>query len=150
MSNFSYKRFQEFILKAVFLFITPAMLLGSLSCSKGDYPEKMESITIGTLPYEGSALIFIADDQQFFKANGLEVTIKDYETGLATTSALKKGEVDIAACAEFIIVGKAFQKEKILSIATIAKNLNEHIIAAGQGGVGTDLRQCAGSDHHTG
>ncbi len=99
------------------------------------YSGKMESITIGTLPYEGSALIYIAEGQKFFKANGLDITIKDYETGLATTDALQKGEVDVAACAEFIIVGKAFQKEKILNIATVAKNLNELIIGRADRGI---------------
>ncbi len=114
-----------------------ALILCSWSCSKGDYSGKVEPITIGTLPYEGSALIYIAEEQKLFKANGLNITIKDYETGLATTDALNKGEVDIAACAEFIIVGKAFQKEKILSIATIAKNLNELIIGRTDKGVKT-------------
>jgi len=41
---------------------------------------KILSITIGTLPYEGSALIYIAHEHNFFKANGLVITIKDYET----------------------------------------------------------------------
>lgn len=101
------------------------------------YSGKMESITIGTLPYEGSALIYIAEEQKLFRQNGLNITVKDYETGLATTDALIKGDVDVAACAEFIIVGKAFQKEKILEIATIAKNLNELIIARTDKGIKT-------------
>jgi NitT/TauT family transport system substrate-binding protein len=107
------------------------------SCSRGNYSGKMEPIIIGTLPYEGSALIYIAEGQKLFKANGLDITIKDYETGLAGTDALKKGEVDVVACAEFIIVGKAFQKEKILGIATIAKNLNELIIGRTDKGIKT-------------
>jgi NitT/TauT family transport system substrate-binding protein len=114
-----------------------ALVLSLWSCSKGDYLGKVEPITIGTLPYEGSALIYIAEEQKLFKANGLDITIKDYETGLATTDALNKGEVDVAACAEFIIVGKAFQKERILSIATIAKNLNQLIIGRTDKGIKT-------------
>ncbi len=107
------------------------------ACSRGNYSGKMEPIIIGTLPYEGSALIYIAEDQNLFKANGLDITIKDYETGLVSTDALKRGEVDVSACAEFIIVGKAFQKEKILGIATIAKNLNELIIGRTDKGIKT-------------
>ncbi|MBI5583363.1 MAG: NrtA/SsuA/CpmA family ABC transporter substrate-binding protein [Deltaproteobacteria bacterium] len=97
----------------------------------------MESITIGTLPYEANALIYIADEQKFFKANGLEVAIKNYETGLAATTAVTQGAVDIAACAEFISVGKAFQKEDIFIIATIAKNLNELLIGRIDKGIKT-------------
>jgi NitT/TauT family transport system substrate-binding protein len=114
-----------------------ALVLSSWSCFKGEYSGKVESITIGTLPYEGSALIYIAEEQKLFKANGLDIIIKDYETGLATTDALNKGEADVAACAEFIIVGKAFQKEKILSIATIAKSLNQLIIGRTDKGIKT-------------
>ena len=120
------------------------MVTASLwSCSRGNDSGKRVAMTIGTLPYEGSALIYIAHEKNFFKANGLDITIKDYETGLATTEALNKGEVDGAACAEFIIVGKACRKEKILNIATIAKNLNELIIGRTDRGIKTftDLRR---------
>ena len=119
------------------LAVSLMIAFGLCSCSRGNYSDKMEPITIGTLPYEGSALIYIAEKQKLFKANGLDISIKDYETGLATTDALKKGEVDVAACAEFIIVGRAFQKEKILNIATIAKNLNELIIGRTDKGIKT-------------
>ena len=121
--------------------IFPLALLASVfdftSCSERDYAGNLESIIVGTLPYEGSALIYIAEAQGLFKANGLKVTIRDYETGLPTTEALTRGEVDVAACAEFIIVGKAFQKEKILAIGTIAKNVNELIIGRTDRGIQT-------------
>lgn len=113
------------------------MAFGLCSCSRGNYSGKMEPIAIGTLPYEGSALIYIAEKQKLFEANGLDITIKDYETGLATTDALNKGEVDVAACAEFIIVGKAIRNEKILCLATIAKNVNELIIGRADKGIKT-------------
>ncbi len=136
------QRITKFTLRTAVL--VAVLVTASLwSCSRGNYSGKMVSITIGTLPYEGSALIYIAHEQNFFKANGLDITIKDYETGLATTDALNKGEVEVAACAEFIIVGKACQKEKILNIATIAKNLNELIIGRTDRGIKTfaDLRR---------
>ncbi len=125
---------------ALLIVVLAVLLVASFalwSCPRGNYSGKIEPITIGTLPYEGSALTYIAEKQNLFKANGLDITIKDYETGLATTDALNKGEVDVAACAEFIIVGKAFQKEKILGIATIAKNLNELIIGRTDRGIKT-------------
>jgi NitT/TauT family transport system substrate-binding protein len=135
MKNYT-QRIAKFIQLTIILAASVAGL-AFWSCSGKDTLEKPESIIIGTLPYEGSALIYIADDQNFFKKNGLDVTIKNYETGLATTDALNKGEVDVAACAEFIIVGKAFRKEKIRSIATIAKNINEHIIGRSDRGIKT-------------
>lgn len=135
---------QVYRIGMIAIVLAVVMVTASLwSCSRGNHTGKMVSITIGTLPYEGSALIYIAHEQNLFKANGLDITIKDYETGLATTDALNKGEVDVAACAEFIIVGKACQKEKILNIVTIAKNLNELIIGRTDRGIKTfaDLRR---------
>jgi NitT/TauT family transport system substrate-binding protein len=97
----------------------------------------MESITIGTISWEPSALIYIADERKFFTANGLDVIVKDYDTGLGTTHALLKGNVNIAACAEFITVERTFQKEHIRNIATIAKSQNEYIIARIDKGIKT-------------
>jgi NitT/TauT family transport system substrate-binding protein len=119
----------------IFLAAILASVLNLTSCSERDYAGKIETITVGTLPYEGSALIYIAEARGFFEANGLKVILRDYETGLATTDALTKGEVDVAACAEFVIVGKAFRKEKIFSIATIARNVNELIIGRTDRGI---------------
>ena len=62
-----------------------AAVIAAVSCSRENDSGKVESITIGTLPYEASALIYIADAQKLFKANSLDVTIKNYETGLAAT-----------------------------------------------------------------
>lgn len=41
--------------------------------------------------------------------NGLDVQIKDYDSGISAINALLKGEVDIAGSAEFPFVGAAFQ-----------------------------------------
>jgi ABC-type nitrate/sulfonate/bicarbonate transport system substrate-binding protein len=114
-----------------------ATAAGLWSCSKGDYSGKMESITIGTIPWEPSALIYIADERKFFTANGLDVIVKDYDTGLGTTQALLQGDVNIAACAEFITVERIFQNLPICNIATIAKSQNEYIIARIDKGIRT-------------
>ncbi len=78
-----------------------AISFGSWSCSKGDYSGKVESINFGTVPVAAATLIYIAQDQHFFAANGLSVNIKDYNTGAATTDALLKGDMDISWVAEF-------------------------------------------------
>ena len=52
------------------------VVLGPWSCS-----QKMESINFGTVPTAASTLVYIAQDQHFFAANGLSVNIKGYATG---------------------------------------------------------------------
>jgi len=78
-----------------------ATVLGLWSCSKGDFSGKVESINFGTVPTAASVLIYVAQDQHFFAANGLSVNIKDYATGTATTDALLKGDMDFPWVAEF-------------------------------------------------
>jgi hypothetical protein len=46
----------RFIRITVVLVVLLVASFGSWSCSKGDYSGKMESITIGTIPWEPSAL----------------------------------------------------------------------------------------------
>lgn len=119
-----------------------AMLIGSLSCSRGGYSGKVESITFGALPTGSAALIYIAQDQSFFAVNGLRVNIKDYATGVATIDALLKGDVDIAWAAEFPFVRKAFAKEKISIIAVVERFSDQYLFGRKDRGVEqiTDLK----------
>lgn len=99
--------------------------------------EKMESINLGTVPTAASALLYIAQDQHFFEVNGLNVTIRDYDTGAATTGALLKGEMDIAWVAEFPFVKRAFAKEKISIIAVIDRFDEDYIFCRKDRGIKT-------------
>jgi len=87
-----------------------------------------ESIAIGTPPHELNALIYIAKDQNFFAANGLNVTIKDYDSGLDAVNGILNGDVDMAMASEFVIVGKALEGRSIRDIACISKSQNEYLV----------------------
>jgi len=91
------------------------------SCSRGDYSGRMESITIGTMFNAQDALLLIADEQGFFSANGLKVTIKKYDTGCAATDAMINGEVDLARANEFVVVEKTLQQGQISVLTTYCK-----------------------------
>jgi ABC-type nitrate/sulfonate/bicarbonate transport system substrate-binding protein len=88
-----------------------------------------ESIILGVPPNEQSALIFIAEDQQYFSANGLNATVKVYPTALAALDGLLNEEVDVSQTAELPIVSKSFAKENISIVASIDKFLNMFLVA---------------------
>ncbi len=88
-----------------------------LANSPATYSGISEPISIGILPNEQSALILIAEDQGYFGENGLNATVKTYDTALAAVEGMKLGEVDIAESAEFPIVREAFKKENVSIIA---------------------------------
>ncbi|MHB8842399.1 MAG: ABC transporter substrate-binding protein [Candidatus Aquicultor sp.] len=83
---------------------------------------KMESITVAHAQFESTALFCVAEDQQFFSQNGLNVTSRKYDTGVGALDGMLNGEADIAVgTAEFPLVRRAFQKERIGTIGSIDK-----------------------------
>jgi len=98
----------------------------------------MESLTIALVPTEINALLYIAEAQNFFAANGLQVTLtEEYDSGATAAAAMLNGEADIAAAAEFPIVRQIFNKKDIISLGTIARYENTYMIWRTNSGIGT-------------
>lgn len=85
------------------------------------YSGTPESITIGGVPYDAAALIYIAEDQGYFANNGLNVTMQDYGSAPSAIYGLLNDEADMALISEYVVVGKAFEKENISVIGIIDK-----------------------------
>jgi len=113
------------VIAAILLVILGALYLAN---SPATYSGISEPISIGIPPNEQSALILIAGDQGFFTDNGLNATVKTYDTALAALDGMKLGEVDIAESAELPIVREAFKKEDISVIACIDKFQSVHLV----------------------
>ncbi len=113
-----------------------------LSQQKGDFSGTMEEITVGTPALETNALIYVAQDQNYFKNNGLNVTLKTYDSGGAAIPGLLKNETDLAIASEFVMVNAAFHKEEIRALGSIDKFENMFIIARKDRGIGnvSDLK----------
>ncbi|MGZ6210106.1 MAG: ABC transporter substrate-binding protein [Syntrophales bacterium] len=95
-----------------------------------------EPITIGNAQsLECDTLTYIAEDQNFFAQNGLNVTIRDYTSGMEAVNALFNGSVDIAATAEFPLVKAALNQEKVSAIVSIDKSLLQDIIGRKDRGI---------------
>jgi NitT/TauT family transport system substrate-binding protein len=121
----------QWISRATLIGILAVFLLTvfvSCSCSKDYYSGKVETVIIGKTPNETNALVYIAQGCGLFAANGLNVVFKDYASGVEATNALLKGEVDLATCAEFVMVGRVLRKENICGITSINKFENAYII----------------------
>ena len=94
-----------------------------------------ESITIGEFPYETAALIYIAEDEGFFSRNGLNVTLKDYDSTSAAIDGLLNNEVDFSGSTEFTVVRDVFDKENIRVIGCIDKFQTTYIIGRRDKGI---------------
>jgi NitT/TauT family transport system substrate-binding protein len=83
----------------------------------------MESITVAYAPFESIALLWIAEDQGFLTRNGLDITLRKYDSGVGALDGMVNGEADLVVGAnEFPLVGRAFQKAKIRTIGSIARS----------------------------
>jgi ABC-type nitrate/sulfonate/bicarbonate transport system substrate-binding protein len=108
-----------------------------LSCSPAGYSGNIENLTVAAVPTELNALVYVAEDQNLFAHNGLQVTFKDYDSGATAAAGMLKGEADIALAAEFPIVRQVFNKQDIIGFGTIARYENTFIIWRTDSGVKT-------------
>jgi len=114
-----------------------AIMAGLFACQSG-YTGKMETLTIAMVPTEINALLYIAEAQNFFASNGLQVTLKeDYDSGATATAAMLNGEAEVASAAEFPIVRQVFNKKDIINFGTIARYENTFIVWRADSGIKT-------------
>ncbi len=112
-------------------------VVSSSSCSPGYNSGKAETLTVAAVPTELNALVYIAENQKFFVRNGLQVNLKDYDSGATAAAGMLNGEGDIALAAEFPIVRQVFNKKDIISFGTVTKYENTYIIWRNDSGIQT-------------
>ena len=89
---------------------------------------KVESITFGTSPSAYDTLIYIAMDQQYFAASGINVTFKSYP-GLAAAQGMLNGQVNIASSSDFVIAEEAVANASLYAIGSMCKYNNVEVVA---------------------
>jgi len=97
----------------------------------------VEKITLAAYAGETGALVYVAEDQGFFEENGLEVTIKDYESGKAATNILIAGEADIATAADDVFISNALDHADLRLFGTVATAEVTELIARKDKGIMT-------------
>jgi NitT/TauT family transport system substrate-binding protein len=87
-----------------------------------------ETVKIGLLPHEIEGLIYVAADRGYFADNGLNVTIRNYTSGLAAVNGMMNGEVDIATAADYVLVGRVLANKSAVAIGNIDKFSSEYLV----------------------
>ena len=85
-------------------FMASALIICSAapaSCSGHTYNGPVQTINFGDLSTDSSLFIYIAQQQNYFAQNGINLTVKDYTTGPLVTQALVDGEIDLATAGEY-------------------------------------------------
>ncbi len=77
-------------------------------------PAGAEPVTVAYSPFESTALLWIAEDQGYFARNGLNVTLREYDSGSESLNAVVNGDADITVgVTEFPLVAKALQNTSV-------------------------------------
>ena len=102
------------------------------------YSGPVESITVGLPPSAPSyAPVYVAWSGGFFASNGINITIKEYDSGQAAVQGMISGEMDIAGVSEYPIVGNAFNKDRVRIIASISEGGSFFVTARRDHGIET-------------
>jgi len=123
--------------RALIFVITAGILLSAFSpsCSTRGSPAGPEAVTFGATLTGTAVAVYLAQDQNYFKPNGLTVDIKDYSTGVAATEALLRGEVDFALSSEFPMVRSAFEGQKTSIIAVLHRFSSQYLFGRRDRGI---------------
>ncbi|MBI4188365.1 MAG: NrtA/SsuA/CpmA family ABC transporter substrate-binding protein [Chloroflexi bacterium] len=129
------KRLSGVTFTLIVLLGIPLSALG-LSCSPQGYSGPVDSIAVAWSPFEQEALLLIAEDQNIFSQNGLDVTLRKYDTGVGSLDGVLKGEADIVAgVTEFPTARRAFEKSGVRIIGAAAKIEQQYLVGRKDRGI---------------
>jgi ABC-type nitrate/sulfonate/bicarbonate transport system substrate-binding protein len=117
------------------VFVLAVFLYPNLSHAGSERPAVEEGLTLGVAARESSGLIYVAEKKGLFKKQGLNVTLKEYPTGLSGVNDLMAGKVDVATAAEFVFVIKSFEKSTLRIFSTVARGNDCQCIARRDAGI---------------
>ncbi len=112
------------------------LLLSFVMVASGCQPERKPesqrsslkvSLALAIAQYSG--LIAIADAKGFFEECGIEVSAKEYPSGLAAVEALIRGEAQMATGADFVMATKIFDDPSLRVVASIGSAGGSKIVA---------------------
>ncbi|MEO5344981.1 MAG: ABC transporter substrate-binding protein [Magnetococcus sp. YQC-9] len=92
--------------------------------------QAQEQLTLANTPTFLTGLVTIAQDQKFYAAEDLAITIHDHPTGDEALFAVEKGEADIATVAETAFVLHRFEQPDLRVLGLIGSWDNEVRILA--------------------
>jgi NitT/TauT family transport system substrate-binding protein len=93
-------------------------------------------ISLGVNFSELSSLVWIAEEKGYFREQGIEATVKIYQSGIFAMEALIAGEVDLATAADFVFVQKIMAgKDNLHILAAIAETMSQELVVRKDRGI---------------
>ena len=120
----------------IFIAVIVVIVISVSGCvQEQKYTGPVEKITVAA--GKAGVLVYIAEGQGFFEENGLDVTIKDYQSGKAAADALINGEADISTSADNVLVSNSFEHTELRVLGTVATAQVKELVARKDKGITT-------------
>jgi ABC-type nitrate/sulfonate/bicarbonate transport system substrate-binding protein len=103
--------------------------------SQKPYTGNVESIAIGMVPNENSALIYVAQNQQYFIDNGLNVTLKNYISVGTAIGGLLNGGVNVSLSSDYVLVTSILTNASVSTFGTISKGESVYLVGRTDRGI---------------
>ena len=100
---------------------------------------KTSPIPVSVAAYAGDtgALIYLAAELGLYQANGLDVSIQDYEAGKLAADALLAGQADLCTSADFVFVKESLTQPSLRIVSTVAAAQVNFLVGRQDMGVNT-------------
>ena len=122
------------ILAMVLTTVLICPLISSFACSLQS-PVVREKLVLGVYAGDFSSLIWVAENRGYFRDEGLDVTLMEYESGVLAAQAFLRGEVEVATAAEFVAVNNIFSDSSIRIIGAICTIKSTEVIVRPDHGI---------------
>ena len=136
--NFTVTTKKRSIIVIAVVILVVAIVLSSFVYlnSQKPYIGKMESISVAYSPFESVTLFWVAQEQDYFNQNGLNVTSQRYATGAAALNGVINGEDDIVVgTTEFPLTASVLNGNRISTIASISKSEFIYLVGRADRGI---------------
>lgn len=87
-------------------------------------PPKHLTIAASTDP--SSALVFVASEKGFFRAEGVDVTLLMHTTGKAALASMDQGKADLATVADTVLMFAGMDGRPVAAVASLAESSGHH------------------------
>jgi NitT/TauT family transport system substrate-binding protein len=111
------------VIALIVIVITVSLISSSLFYlfSQSNYFGKVDSVIFGDLSVDSSELVYVARDQHLFENNGINLTIKNFDTSGSAISSLTKNDVDLTTSGEYPFVVNVLSSQNLSLIGTMDK-----------------------------
>jgi len=86
------------------------------------YTGPIEKVTLGSEASLLPAAVWVAENKGYFREFGLDLTVKEHDSGRLSLAAMLRGEVDISTAAPTPIMFSSFSRDDFSYLATFASS----------------------------